>query len=55
MLRADLSVLTSTSPVLVRQATYDMSGRTQQLVWPYIVSGRSVAATRNMGYFATDL
>ena len=34
---------------------YFMSGRTQQLVWPYMVSGRSVAATRNTGLLPAAL
>ena len=39
----------NTSPLAVGKATYFMSGLTQQLVCPYIVSGRSVAATRYTG------
>ena len=30
-----------------------MSGLTQQLVWPYIVSGLSVAATKKKFFFGT--
>ena len=41
-------VQTKTSPPLTLNATYFMSGRTQQLVCPYMVSGRSVAATRKI-------
>ena len=44
-----------TSSWTVSKARYSMSGRTQQLVCPYMVSGRSVAATRNTGLPATDL
>ena len=45
-LRADLSVRMYTSPSRPRYAPYFPSGSTQQLVWPYMVSGRSVAAMR---------
>lgn len=43
------------SPVFVSKAIYFISGRTQQLVWPYIVSGLKVAATKNTGLPSNSL
>jgi hypothetical protein len=36
----------NTEPSAMTNAPYSPSGNTKQFVWPYIVSGRSVAATR---------
>jgi len=44
----------STSPKIPNILT-SMSGRTQQLVCPYMVSGRSVAATKKIGCPASPL
>lgn len=46
-LRAERAAMTYTSFTGPLYAPYSPSGSTQQLVWPYIVSGRSVAAIRN--------
>lgn len=46
MFLADLRVQMKTSLLTVSKAMYFMSGLTQQLVCPNIVSGRRVAATR---------
>lgn len=48
MFLAALLVQMKMSPLAVSKATYFMSGLTQQLVWPNMVSGRRVAATRKM-------
>ena len=51
MFRAERLVHMNTSPcTAVLNAMYWMSGWTQQLVWPYIVSGRRVAATRKTDF-----
>lgn len=47
MLRAARCVITKISSLADSYRPYVMSGPTKQLVWPYMVSGRSVAATRN--------
>mmetsp|Transcript_17323 Transcript_17323/g.60924 ORF Transcript_17323/g.60924 Transcript_17323/m.60924 type:complete len:218 (+) Transcript_17323:2017-2670(+) len=47
-LRAARSEHTYTSSSFIWKAPYSPSGSTKQLVWPYIVSGRRVAATRKM-------
>lgn len=48
MFLAALFVQMKMSPLAVSKAIYLMSGRTQQLVWPNMVSGLRVAATRKM-------
>lgn len=48
MFLAALLVQMKMSPLAVSKATYFMSGLTQQLVWPNMVSGLRVAATRKM-------
>lgn len=48
MFLAERLVLMKMSPLAVSKATYFMSGLTQQLVWPNMVSGLRVAATRKM-------
>lgn len=48
MFLAALLVQMKMSPVAVSKAIYFMSGLTQQLVWPNMVSGLRVAATRKM-------
>ena len=35
----------NTEPSFISKAPYTPSGNRKQLVWPYIVSGRNVAAT----------
>ena len=47
MFQEERLVHMKTSPSVFSNAMYSMSGLTQQLVWPYMVSGRSVAATKN--------
>lgn len=48
MFLAALLVQTKISPPAVSKAIYFMSGLTQQLVWPNMVSGLRVAATKKM-------
>ena len=48
-LRAERGVMMYTAPSGPRNALYSPSGSAQQLVCPYMVSGRSVAASRNTG------
>ena len=53
--RAARADMTSTSPPLISYAPYWPSGSTKQLVWPYIVSGRSVAGARKTSRPSTAL
>lgn len=48
MFLAALLVQMKMSPLAVSKPIYFMSGLTQQLVWPNMVSGLRVAATRKM-------
>ena len=47
MFNMERSVQMNTEPSFISKAPYMPSGNRKQLVWPYIVSGRSVAATTN--------
>jgi hypothetical protein len=49
MLRALRSDAMKTLPSALTNAPYSPSGSRKQLVWPYMVSGRSVAAVKNTG------
>ena len=49
MLRALRSDAMKTLPSALAKAPYSPSGSRKQLVWPYMVSGRSVAAVKKTG------